>query len=43
VFIVATIMNLLVAFAALFILKPMRHRKIKGEAGQARNLAVGTA
>jgi MFS transporter, OFA family, oxalate/formate antiporter len=43
VFIVATVMNLLVAFAALFILKPMRHRKIKGEAGQARNLAVGTA
>lgn len=43
VFIVATIMNLLVAFAALFILKPMRHRRIKGEAGKARSLAVGTA
>ncbi len=43
VFVVSTAMNLLVAFLALFVLKPMRHRKIEAEAAQARGLAMGTA
>jgi MFS transporter, OFA family, oxalate/formate antiporter len=43
VFVVATAMNLIVAFAALFILKPMRHRKIEAEAAQAKACAMETA
>jgi OFA family oxalate/formate antiporter-like MFS transporter len=43
VFLVAMGMNLAVAFTALFILKPMRHRKIAAESSQASNYAIKTA
>ncbi len=43
VFVVAMSMNLVVAFAALFILKPLRHRKMAAEAARAGNFAMETA
>jgi len=43
VFVVATAMNLFVAFLALFVLKPMRHRKIEAETAKAQAHALETA
>ncbi len=43
VFLVAMAMNLIVAFVALFVLKPLRHRKIAAEAAEAGSYAMKAA